>query len=60
MNREEVKTEVARIINEQLDACNEVENVAGLILDFLDGIGYDASHELLHSELHEKIMAEFG
>lgn len=51
MTRDEVKAEVARIINEQLDAMNEVENVAGLILDFLDSIGYDASEELAEEDM---------
>ena len=41
MYYEEVRAEVARIINEQLDAGNDVINIAGLVLDFLDGIGYD-------------------
>lgn len=40
MNRDEVITEVARIINEQLDSMNEVRNIAGIVLDFLDSIGY--------------------
>lgn len=40
MNRDEAVTEVTRIINEQLDAGNEVENVAGIVLDFLDSTEY--------------------
>lgn len=55
MNRDEVKTEVARIINEQLDAMNEVDNIAGLILDFLDSIGYENQEDL-----EEKVLREFG
>lgn len=46
MNREEVRAEVARIINEKLDNGVEVEYIAGFVLDLLDDIGYDASHEL--------------
>lgn len=44
MNHEEIKAEVVRIINEQLDASNSVENTAGIVLDYLDSIGYDNSH----------------
>lgn len=46
MTRKEVAAEVARIIDEKLDAGVETEYVAGFVLDFLDDIGYDASHEL--------------
>ena len=41
MNREEVIVEVNRIMNDQLDAGNDTINIAGIILDFLDSIGYD-------------------
>ena len=42
MNREEVKQEVARIIEEERVNERPSLEVASKILDFLDDIGYDA------------------